>query len=138
MNKKEANQITGGLSKPSKMPGYSYNIPAARCKVGAKLAKVPGSVCHGCYALKGRYRFRNVKEALERRYQAAMNNPNWIHGMVYLIQVSKKKEFRWHDSGDIQSLEHLLRIFQVCELTPEVKHWLPTREAVILSTIDPR
>ena len=97
MNKKEANQITGGLSKPSKMPGYAYNIPATRCKVGAKLVKVPGSVCHGCYALKGRYRFRNVKEALERRYQAAMNNPNWIHGMVYLIQVSKKKEFPSHD-----------------------------------------
>ena len=66
--------------------------------------------------------YPNVKEALERRYQATMNNPNWIHGMVYLIQVSKKKEFRWHDSGDVQSLEHLLRIFQVCELTPEIKH----------------
>jgi len=135
MNKKEANQITGGLSKPSKMPGYAYNIPATRCKVGAKLVKVPGSVCHGCYALKGRYRFSNVKEALERRYQAAMNNKEWVFGMVYLINTSKKKEFRWHDSGDIQSAEHLRRIFQVCELTPEVKHWLPTREAGILSTI---
>jgi hypothetical protein len=136
MNKKEANQITGGLSKPSKMPGYSYNIPAARCKKGAKLAKVPGTVCHGCYALKGRYRFRNVKEALERRYQAAMTNSQWIFGMVYLIQSSKEEVFRWHDSGDIQSKEHLKRIFQVCELTPEVRHWLPTREAGILSTID--
>ena len=136
MNKKEANQITGGLSKPSKMPGYSYKIPAARCKVGAKLAKVPGSVCHGCYALKGRYRFRNVQDALERRYNAAMTNSQWVFGMVYLIQSSKKNVFRWHDSGDIQSLEHLQRIFQVCELTPEVKHWLPTREAGILSTID--
>ena len=137
MNKKEANQITGGLSKPSKMPGYAYNIPATRCKVGAKLVKVPGSVCHGCYALKGRYRFSNVKEALERRYQAAMNNKQWVFGMVYLINTSKKKEFRWHDSGDIQSADHLQRIFQVCELTPDVKHWLPTREAGILSTIKP-
>ena len=131
MNKKEANILTGGLSKPSKMPGYAYNIPATRCKVGAKLVKVPGSVCHGCYALKGRYRFRNVKEALERRYQATMNNPNWIHGMVYLIQVSKKKEFRWHDSGDVQDLEHLQKIYKVCELTPGKRHWLPTREAWI-------
>ena len=145
MNKKEANQITGGLSKPSKMPGFSYNLPATRCKVGAKLAKVPGSVCHGCYALKGRYRFRNVKEAMERRYQAAVGpiakgkviqSTQWIFAMVYLIQSSKKDVFRWHDSGDIQSKEHLKRIFQVCELTPEVRHWLPTREAGILSTID--
>ena len=136
MNKKETNQITGGLSKPSKMPGRSYNIPAARCKTGAKLAKIPGTVCHGCYALKGRYRFRNVQDALERRYQAAMTNSQWVFGMVYLIQSSKENVFRWHDSGDIQSKEHLKRIFQVCELTPEVRHWLPTREAGILSTID--
>ena len=136
MNKKEAIKITGGLSKPSKMPGFAYNLPATRCKVGSKLAKIPGSVCHGCYALKGRYRFPNVKDALERRYKQAMNNKDWVFGMVYLINTSKKKEFRWHDAGDIQSLEHLQRIFQVCELTPSVKHWLPTRESVILSNIN--
>lgn len=136
MNKKEAIKITGGLSKPSKMPGFAYNLPATRCKVGSKLAKIPGSVCHGCYALKGRYRFPNVKDALERRYKQAMNNKDWVFGMVYLINTSKKKEFRWHDAGDIQSLEHLRRIFQVCELTPSVKHWLPTRESVILSNIN--
>jgi hypothetical protein len=136
MNKKEAIKITGGLSKPSKMPGFAYNLPATRCKVGSKLAKVKGSVCHGCYALKGRYRFPNVKEALERRYKQAMTNKDWVFGMVYLINTSNKKEFRWHDAGDIQSLEHLQRIFQVCELTPSVKHWLPTRESVILSNIN--
>ena len=136
MNKKEAIKITGGLSKPSKMPGFAYNLPATRCKVGSKLAKIPGSVCHGCYALKGRYRFPNVKDALERRYKQAMNNKDWVFGMVYLINTSKRKEFRWHDAGDIQSLEHLQRIFQVCELTPSVKHWLPTRESVILSNIN--
>jgi hypothetical protein len=136
MNKKEAIKITGGLSKPSKMPGFAYNLPATRCKVGSKLAKIPGSVCHGCYALKGRYRFPNVKEALERRYKQAMTNKDWVFGMVYLINTSNKKEFRWHDAGDIQSLEHLQRIFQVCELTPSVKHWLPTRESVILSNIN--
>ena len=138
MNKKEAKILTGGLSRPAKMPGYSYNLPATRCNVGSKLVKVPGSVCNGCYALKGRYRFPNVKEALERRYQAAKNNPGWIYGMVYLIQATKHKEFRWHDAGDLIDLQHLLRIFEVCKLTPDVKHWLPTREAQILSNIDPR
>ena len=135
MNKKEAKNLTGGLSRPSKMPGYAYNLPATRCNVGSKLVKVSGTVCDGCYALKGRYRFRNVKEALERRYQAAKNNPNWIYGMVYLIQVSKHKEFRWHDAGDLIDLQHLLRIFEVCKLTPDVKHWLPTREAQILKRV---
>ena len=44
MLKKEAREITGGLSKPSKMPGPAHNLPAAACKTGAKLAQIPGSV----------------------------------------------------------------------------------------------
>jgi len=36
--------------------------------------------------------------------------------------------FRWHDSGDLQGVWHLRNIFEVCRRTPEVKHWLPTRE----------
>ena len=35
----EAKKITGGLSKPSKMPGPAYNLPAYKCITGAKLAK---------------------------------------------------------------------------------------------------
>ena len=35
MLKKEARQITGGLSKPSKMPGPAHNLPAQACKTGA-------------------------------------------------------------------------------------------------------
>ena len=48
----ELDNITGTLSKPSKMPGWSYGIPAKECNIGSKLAKIPGTVCHGCYALK--------------------------------------------------------------------------------------
>ena len=55
MNTKEALQIVGGLSKPSKMPGWAYGLPAKECKTGSKLVKVPGSVCYNCYALKGCY-----------------------------------------------------------------------------------
>lgn len=36
--------------------------------------------------------------------------------------------FRWHDSGDIQDAEHLGKICEVCELTPGIRHWIPTRE----------
>ena len=62
MLKKEARKITGGLSKPSKMPGPAHNLPAWRCITGVKLQAVPGAVCAGCYAMNGRYRFKNVKE----------------------------------------------------------------------------
>jgi hypothetical protein len=134
MNKEELKQITGGLSKPSKMPGFSYNLPATKCITGAKLVKIPGSVCSGCYALKGRYRFPNVKDAMQRRLDS-INHPLWIQAMATSIIETKTEFFRWHDSGDLQSLEHLKKIFEVCKLTPGIKHWLPTREASIIACI---
>ena len=134
MLKKEAKKITGGLSKPSKMPGPAYNLPAQRCITGAKLVNVPGSVCAGCYALKGRYRFPNVKEAMARRL-GSITHPDWVRAMVVLIDDAPW--FRWHDSGDLQGPEHLKKIFEVCKLTPSTRHWLPTRETGILKLMDP-
>ena len=129
MLKKEARKITGGLSAPSKMPGPSYNLPAQGCITGAKLVKIPGSVCSGCYALKGRYNFSNVRLALARRLES-LPHPQWVLAMTVLIKG--EEVFRWHDSGDLQSSWHLKRIFEVCEATPETSHWLPTREAKFL------
>ena len=134
MLKKEAREITGGLSAPNKMPGPSINLPAWNCITGVKLQAVKGSVCAGCYAMKGRYRFPNVREAMDRRLQA-LTDPRWVDAMVTLIK--DQPWFRWHDSGDIQSPEHLKNIFEVCKRTPETKHWMPTREAKFLTLIDP-
>ena len=131
---KEAHKITGGLSKPSKMPGPAYNLPAAACQTGAKLVKIPGSTCSGCYALKGRYRFGNVQKALNRRLKA-LEDPRWIAGMITLIQG--RPVFRWHDSGDIQSAQHLKNIFEICKATAETLHWLPTREAQFIKDLQP-
>ena len=131
---KEAKKITGGLSAPSKMPGPAYNLPATECITGSKLVKIPGSVCAGCYALKGRYRFSNVRQALARRLES-LKHPRWVDAMVTLIHG--EEVFRWHDSGDLQSAWHLKQIFEVCKRTPETSHWLPTREAKFLKFIDP-
>lgn len=128
----QANEITGGLSYTSKMPCPSYSLPATACNVGRILATQPGSVCHKCYALKGRYRFGNVKDALERRLEA-IYHPQWVNAMVYLIVESDHLHFRWHDSGDIQSVAHLQRICKIAHRLPQVRFWLPTRETGILS-----
>ena len=60
MKTSEAWKLVGGLSKPSKMPGWSIGIPAAECKTGSKLRLIPKSVCADCYALKGCYVFKVV------------------------------------------------------------------------------
>ena len=134
MLKKEASQIVGGLSTPGKMPCYSINLPATECKTGAKLARVPGTTCHGCYALKGRYRFKKTKKAMARRL-AALQDARWVQAMTTLI--TGHKYFRWHDSGDLQGAQHLKNIFEVCKNTPDTQHWLPTREHSLLSLMDP-
>ena len=62
------------------------------------------------------------------------NNPKWVDAMIFLIQhyCTKTKVFRWHDSGDLQSVQHLVRIVNIAECTPNVRHWLPTREVTIV------
>jgi hypothetical protein len=125
---KAAVAIAGTLSKPSKMPGRGYSIPTAYCGVGGKLRDVKGSTCEHCYAHKrGNYRFHNVQAGLENRYRSLMH-PQWCAAMAALITAQSPEYFRWHDSGDIQGPWHLANICEVARLTPNTRHWLPTRE----------
>lgn len=128
----EAWQRVGGLSNPSKMPCHGYSIPASTCKLGAMLAQVKGTTCSGCYALKGMYRLKTVKAALQKRFDS-LGSDTWIADMIRVIAWKEKSGyFRWHDSGDLQSIEHLQKITAVCEALPSIKFWLPTREAGIV------
>jgi len=122
-----AEQITGGLSITQKMPCPSWGISATRCLLGSVLAEKPGTVCHGCYALKGRYKFPNVQKKLEERYRGLFN-PLWTPAMVHLIRWHCDRYFRWFDSGDLQGENHLRNIVTIAEHTSDVMHWLPTRE----------
>ena len=132
---KEAKKITGSMTRTSKMPGLSYSLPAWECQVGSKLRTVKGSVCSGCYALKGYdSRYPAIKAAQYYRLQS-LRDPRWIPAMV--AQIKRQKFFRWHDAGDLQGAWHLTNIFEVCKLTPSTKHWLPTREVKYTSLMDP-
>ena len=82
-----------------------------------------------CYALKGNYtRYKAIKAAQYVRL-ASLTNKLWTAAMV--AQIKRQKYFRWHDAGDVQDLQHLEKIFEVCRLTPSKRHWMPTREAWI-------
>ena len=134
MNIKEAQAITGSMTRTSKMPGLSYSLPAWECKTGSKLRKIKNSVCSACYALKGNYtRYKAIKAAQYVRL-ASLNNELWTAAIV--TQIKRQKYFRWHDAGDVQDLQHLNKIYEVCRLTPGTKHWMPTREAWIKDHLD--
>jgi hypothetical protein len=99
------------LSNVSKMPGKSISLSAFDCQTGEKLSKIPGSVCHDCYARKGMYRM-----------------PNVINKM---LNKTRSEYFRWFDSGDVQSVRMALNILDVVEATPGKRHWIPTKERAI-------
>ena len=124
---KEAHAICGPLSTPGKMPCHGYALPAQRCRLGSFLQQLPTAICHYCYALRGRYVFRKVQAAMEKRIKS-LSDPRWVDAITSLIHRSGDRYFRWHDSGDLQSLDHLRKIIQVCKNLPRIKFWLPTRE----------
>jgi len=130
---KDATAIVGGLSAPGKMPCCSLSLDARNCNVGAKLAKVPGSVCANFYALKGNYiKYQTaIQRAQARRLDALQNNPLWVSAMVRL--VGRDEFFRWFDSGDIPDMKSLIKIIAVAMLTPDTMHWLPTKEYKLIS-----
>lgn len=131
MTIKEAVSIAGTLGHPSKMPGFSYGISAFKCQTGGELSKIPGSICSGCYAKTDWYRSWRPLLAGHARRWAGLTHPRWVDAMVAMITakcVGENNYFRWHDSGDLQGVWHLANICEVARRTPDVTHWVPTRE----------
>jgi hypothetical protein len=114
------------LSKASKMPCRSWSLqaldtcPASRDRDTGAL--VPA--CSGCYATTGNYRFKNVKAPREHN-RLDWKRESWVSDMVR--ELDNDRYFRWFDSGDMYSLGLARKILEVCERTPWVKHWIPTR-----------
>lgn len=139
IKKATAQIICGSLTQTSKMPCKSLSLPTESCITGAKMSELEGSICSSCYANKGFYSMyqNTIKPAQFARLDAvmqALENPDnaqlWVSGIVALI--GSDSYFRWHDSGDLQSIEHLELIAQVCKATPKTMHWLPSREYSIV------
>jgi hypothetical protein len=124
----ELEAITGTLSKTTKLPCHSHGLPAKRCITGSLLRKVPNSVCAQCYAHRGFYVQPRIQHDLERRL-LALSHPDFVPAMAALITKREHSGyFRWFDSGDLQEIWHLRQIVQICKLTPQIEHWLATRE----------
>ena len=55
--------------------------------------------------------------------------------MTFMIKrySAKSGYFRWFDSGDLKDIAMLEKIAMICQQTPEIEHWLPTREVKVVS-----
>ena len=127
--KKEAIEYIGRISQVYKMPCKSFNLPATECHIGKTLVKNKRSTCFGCYATKHFYNMPTHIKSMYRNFKK-LNKKYWVQAFKKILE--DKKYFRWHDSGDIKNLKHLVNIARVCRLTPDCKHWLPTREIGVI------
>ena len=120
--------------------------------------------CQHCYALSGVYRIGlpgQIDRALRldhlRGLIRANRLPEWVDWMVSQLNELRPEEpfqptlrsdlpgalkcetgvryMRWHDSGDIFHEDYAKAIVQVCERTPTVAHWLPTRMGSLINTL---
>jgi hypothetical protein len=140
---KEAKAIVNISNGNSKMPGTTFAQDSFACNVGSRLAKVKGSICEGCYARRIQKMRPSVNQGWTRNYESAVkliatNPEKWIAACVFQILRQAKKTgenyHRWFDSGDIDSIDQLIAICDVAKDTPNIKHWLPTRELAIVKS----
>ena len=114
------------ISVTSKLDGIrSWSLQARETcpgSIGADGELV--AACAGCYAVGGNYRYPNVREPrIENRED--WKRPEWVADMVAALR--NDRFFRWFDSGDMYALPLAEKILEVMKLTPDVRHWVPTR-----------
>jgi hypothetical protein len=131
------------LTQTSKMPGPSWSLPAQKA-----CPRANGTICDGCYAVKGCYRYSTTRNAQHVRFTwtlESMRTPagchQWIAHMVSAIRGSGCKYFRVHDSGDLFSVTYAQCWLEICQQLARVKFWIPTRAwqqpAGLLPILDP-
>jgi hypothetical protein len=122
------------LSETTAMASWSWSLPAEFTCPGM-VARDENDICFGCYAQIGCYGYRTTAEAQAARLawtkecsKTANGRKHWIDTMVHAIRkCATNGYFRWHDSGDVFNAKYACMIGAVVRLTPDVKHWLPTR-----------
>ena len=119
--------MTVKLSKTGKLDGVkSWSLQAVKTCPGSIDTATGGlvSACQGCYAIGGNYLFPNVVAPREFN-QKDWKRDAWVSDMVDALR--NDRYFRWFDSGDMYDVRLAQKMLQVMTLTPDVKHWLPTR-----------
>lgn len=125
---------TALLSRPSKMPGPSWSLPAGPACPFMQTGR--GTICGSCYAKKGQYTADpKVRAAQWTRFDWArecMKSPAgidlFVGVMIAAIAVAGDHEYmRVHDSGDLFSASYTRAWTRICAALPRVRFWFPTR-----------
>ena len=118
------------LSATSKLNAKSWSLNAGQTCPGSidPATKDVLPVCSGCYAKGGNYRFSNVVNPRNFN-QADWKRSDFVSDMVSALKT--ERFFRWFDSGDIYHPALAFKIYLICQQTPWVSHWIPTKSYTI-------
>lgn len=126
------NRLPVYLADTSAMPTRSTSYPTEVCATGRHLKHDKDSTCFGCYAEGGFYNLNNATRRQLQSYHDMLQDPINYH-LQLASQVPTEGRgglpvFRHLDSGDLHSPEHLAMLLDMATLTPDIIHWIPTRE----------
>jgi hypothetical protein len=109
------------------MPGPSFDLPAI-----TSCPSCYGSVCKICYATRGNYKWPNVIEAQNARFEwtkelVKKDLIEWASIVTYAIKLTGTQYFRIHSSGDFFNSSYTKAWYLICNHLKTVRFWAPTR-----------
>lgn len=108
----------------------SINLPPIKtCRPKTPCAK-------GCYACKGTWNYKNVKESLNNNLiQFGLNKDNFFNEIINYLNNGDViyKYFRWHSSGDIINLDYLKGMIEVAKKCKQTKFLAFTKRFEIVN-----
>lgn len=124
------------LSRPTKMPGPSWSLPAGRPGACPFMVVGANTICGVCYAKgehAGRYASASVQRAQWARFdwtRACMRSSpiEFVETLIEAIEVAGDHPYmRVHDSGDLFSERYTRCWIEICAAIPKTRFWFPTR-----------
>lgn len=108
----------------------SFNLPAIiSCRKDVPCSK-------GCYAVKGRWNYKNVKKSLIENYMEYKNDPTKLFDEI-LNYINNDdivyKFFRWFSSGDIVDMNFLYGMIKIAKKCKQTKFLCFTKQFNIVN-----
>lgn len=103
-----------------KLVGNIFNLPVGvTCKTDIKCLKY-------CYALKAERMYKGVLPSRHRNLEASKTD-KFVDTVTLMLQKSKLRITRIHESGDFYSVEYILKWYKIAENIPDMKFYAYTK-----------
>lgn len=101
--------ISTGISKLGETIPTVSLPPILTCRHDAPCTKL-------CYATHGRFRFKNVKDALQRNLDIWQQDPDGFFNQIHcFLTAIPYRYFRWFSAGDIPDADFLRRMCRLAQ-----------------------